>query len=113
MCTWSSVFVHDPNFNEETYNHDGSLICSECENVVMGCKWCSSGSKCIECAPGALQITDLKSYNNEPTCFYNFCGVDGDGVDHDTNTCISKLFSFFQLILLHYSLLCVDELQRV
>ena len=90
MCTWSRVFEHDPNFNEETQNHDGSLVCSECENVVMGCAWCSSGKRCIECAAGAYTVSDLKSYNEEPACFYNFCGIDGDGVDHDMNRCISK-----------------------
>ena len=49
LCGWSSVWEYDPGFDETYLNHDDSLVCSECSEVIPGCSWCSSGSSCLEC----------------------------------------------------------------
>ena len=42
LCGWSSIYEYDPSFDETHLNHDGSLVCSECSEVLSACKWCSS-----------------------------------------------------------------------
>ena len=65
LCGWSSVWEYDPDFDETYLNHDGSLVCSRCADVIPGCGWCSSGSACLECSdvPGVFPVDTLQSYD--------------------------------------------------
>ena len=40
LCDWDSVYSYDPGFNEEYLSHDGSVVCTECSDVIPGCSWC-------------------------------------------------------------------------
>ena len=57
--------------------------CAECSASISACEHCTGNSTCTQCETGAFTVT----VGAEESCYYNFCGTGGVGVNDGTGAC--------------------------